>query len=59
MYSCDFKMSDVVAEHFNNWTRVLSERQLMIDKQIADSMNDITCGAYERDEDICEEEEEW
>lgn len=59
MFSWDYKMSDVVAEHYNNWTRVLSERQLMIDKQIADSMSDITYGAYERDEDICEEEEEW
>lgn len=59
MFSWDYKMSDKLLECYNNWTRVLSERQLMIDKQIADSMNDITYGAYERDEDICEEEEEW
>lgn len=54
-----YKMNDGLIEHYNNWTRVLSERQLMIDKQLADSMSDITFGAYERDEDICEEEEEW
>lgn len=59
MYLWDFKMNDVVAEHYNNWTRFLSEHQLMIDKQTADSISDITYSAYERDEDICEEEEEW
>lgn len=59
MFLWDYKMSDKVAEHYNNWSRVLSEYQLKLDKQLADSMSDITFGAYERDEDICEEEEEW
>lgn len=59
MYPWNYIMSDEVLKNHENWTRVLSERDLMIDKQLADSMNDITYGAYERDEDICEEEEEW
>lgn len=59
MYPWNYTMSDEVFVKHNNWTRVLSERQLMIDKQFADSMDSITFGAYERDEDICEEEEEW
>lgn len=59
MYPWNYIMSDEVFVKHNNWTRVLTERELMIDKQLADSMNDITYGAYERDEDICEEEEEW
>ena len=59
IYSGYYKMSNKVAENYNNWSRVLSEYQLMLDKQLVDSMSDITYGAYERDEDICEEEEEW
>ena len=57
-WNCIINDEDIV-ERYNNWSRALSEHQLMIEKQIADSMNDITYGAYERDEDICEEEEEW
>ena len=59
MYPLNYMMTDELLEHYNNWSRALSEHQLMLDKQLVDSMNDITYGAYERDEDICEEEEEW
>lgn len=59
IYSGAYKISDKIVEDYNSWTRALSEHQLMVDKQLADSMECITYGAYERDEDICEEEEEW
>ena len=60
MFPYNYIISDEdLVERYNNWTRVLSEHQLMIDKQLADSMEYFTYGAYERDEDLCEEEEEW
>lgn len=59
MYTWNYIINDEdLVKRYNNWSRALSEHQLMIDKQLADSTNDITYNAYERDEDVCEEEEE-